>query len=549
MGPHPALLIGEILEQVFAHLRINWEDDRGEESKMQQASLACAARVCTTFYEPAMNTLWWSIPGIQPVLHLLATLSWLSVSQVGGHSGLGLLYTMTDQPKSPRSASWERLCRYAAHTRVIQAASSDISAHPDVYSFLGSSRTPDDQPLFRNLCVMTCHVYSLRSGDVGILRLANPRIDRLRIHFGALKMRGRNWWLVFRAADRPAEGPTLDHLLQDALKPGLVGLVELEVQATHNIPYARDSKTWSCLAQLQSLRKLTLDQACLVKSYTSLQGLASLPVLTELSLYVTSHDRWRRSSYRGFQALERLSLNLYSHTDIDALNLFDSPGLRTLSVSLRQAKQDTIPVILDHVATTYPRIQSITIKDRMGESLDDPSAVPSFEAVFGKLSQRETIEEIVISTAEELYLCTATDIDSDLARLARSWPNLRVFSLTSEPREARITHRALAAFAEHCSNLRALHLRGVDLSGLTEEELRTLPPSTCPLEELGVCTLHDRGDAKRSALFLRTLFPRLDVVKTMAWDCPSCSPSWDKRCTLALKGLLGHPNVPFSHAF
>lgn len=78
-SPHPAILIPEIIEEIFDKLRPHTEEESiyGE----NRLALARAARVCRAFREPATRSLWRAIPGIEPVLHFLVSMSLLSVSR------------------------------------------------------------------------------------------------------------------------------------------------------------------------------------------------------------------------------------------------------------------------------------------------------------------------------------------------------------------------------------------------------------------------------------------------------------------------------------
>lgn len=77
--PHPAILLPDIIEEICAQLISHTEQESvyGE----NRLALARAARVCRAFREPATRSLWRAIPGIEPVLHFLVSMSLLSVSR------------------------------------------------------------------------------------------------------------------------------------------------------------------------------------------------------------------------------------------------------------------------------------------------------------------------------------------------------------------------------------------------------------------------------------------------------------------------------------
>lgn len=78
--PHPAILVPDIIEEIFVHLR-PYSEAEGNSGE-NWAALARAALVCKAFREPATRSLWWAIPGFEPVLQFLAATSLLSMSEI-----------------------------------------------------------------------------------------------------------------------------------------------------------------------------------------------------------------------------------------------------------------------------------------------------------------------------------------------------------------------------------------------------------------------------------------------------------------------------------
>lgn len=65
---HHALLISEILLDIFAHVNTNLDSLSYGEISLTRKSLATLAATCKTFYEPAMDLLWADMHGIVPLL-------------------------------------------------------------------------------------------------------------------------------------------------------------------------------------------------------------------------------------------------------------------------------------------------------------------------------------------------------------------------------------------------------------------------------------------------------------------------------------------------
>jgi hypothetical protein len=61
---HRALLISEILSEVFAHVN----EDLGPRLAGKKPTLEALARTCKAFHEPAMDLLWADLDGITPLL-------------------------------------------------------------------------------------------------------------------------------------------------------------------------------------------------------------------------------------------------------------------------------------------------------------------------------------------------------------------------------------------------------------------------------------------------------------------------------------------------
>ncbi|KAI0629469.1 hypothetical protein C8Q77DRAFT_290125 [Trametes polyzona] len=513
--PHSAILNRDIVEEILVHLRVH-EEVEGTSVGRGWATLASAARVCTAFHEPATKALWWSIPAIEPVLHVLVKASWLSVS--GPNMEMAVKYFIRDETRDIPEDVWRRLRQCTSYTRVILQGSSRVRISPNVYVVLSHKSLKD--PLFPHLRRLTWH--SSTPDHLGLLPLLSPTLQELTFDLGSPHRRSLDWVSILIQNPPPVEDPSTDQLLQTVL-PRITGLTRLEVRVSNDIPHLRDSISWACFAQVNSLRALTLDHRCTLRDVSFLRELALLPNLTELSIHILLDIPSSIAPFDGFCSLQKLSLHVLGQPEVDFLRVFNSPGLHTFWILFLRLRTDTLPATLGHIANAYPGIRSITIKELSVQDRGVPPAPgATFEAAFGKLTRCLSLEEFTLHTYRGAILCTGSD--SHFALLAQSWPALRVFSFLAElSGDSPPTHRTIAAFARHCPQLRVLHLRGVSFRALTKEALRELPPSDHALEELGICAVRGMSNTLRSARFLCRLFLRMRVPVTTRWTCPVCA--------------------------
>ncbi|KAI0645115.1 hypothetical protein C8Q79DRAFT_752829 [Trametes meyenii] len=530
MSPHAALLKLDILEEVFFHLR-----SRSFRERENSAALARAARVCTSFCGPALKALWWGLPGIGPALRLLVHLGLLRNAST---DPLAFRFELDDTQKAGSkgnevvsSDGWKRFLEYTAHTRfVFRGQAYTIS--PAVYIYLGYKS--GGRSLFPNLRDLIW--FSPSANHLELLLLVTPGLPRLEVCW---ENEGRWPPVPPEPWNRGREGPSaLDTLLQTSASR-LSRLETLEVKAlSHRGPLQEQS--WESFAQFHQLRALHIDHSCLVTDTTSLRSLASLSSMSDLRLSVALEVPFPHLDFRGFPSLNTLYVDVSGPMDPRFLNLFDSPGLRSLSLAYLNTPQETISDILNTVATLFPYLRSLSLVTRHGQ----PSVVPResvprpvFETVFGKLlGACAEIEEFTMHLPRGIIVSRAGDAQLEL--LAHSWPKLRTLSLVVTF-SGRITHNSLVTFSRHCPELRTLRLRGVSLLNLTKEKYKvTAPPvpSAHPLEELGVCSARV-GDSKLAALFLCHLFPSLRVPD-VAWVCPGRCDTPTSDCAMAMATVV-----------
>ncbi|KAI0364958.1 hypothetical protein BV20DRAFT_788569 [Pilatotrama ljubarskyi] len=523
--PHPAILTIDILDEIFSHLRCLEADDREN-----RRALFSAARVCTAFCEPAIKSLWWALPGLEPALKLLAIFSLVQRDAALQYLQKSSYFIgVIGQPGGAdiTSENWSRFLQYTIHTRIIHEGPLTHSTNPAVYVYL--SHKNNGRPIFPHLQDLAW--FSDTPDHLGLRLFTSPGLRKLQIIIG----RGDRPMPAMQPGTIPSEAPpsASDTLLQTTL-PHLTGLLELQYRTLSYMSPPREVQTWACIAQMRQLRVLRLDECCAITDPHHLRGLASLPNLVGLQIAVAM-DRPASAGIRGFPALQKLGLSITGMIDPGPalLSTFTSPELHTLVLAYRRAFQDAIPDSLNIVANSFPRIRSLTVKVHSGVNV--AAAIPrTFDAVFGQLTQQCTLmEKFVIDTHRGLIICQGGD--TELEVLAASWPRLRVLSLLATI-SGPITHRSLVALARHCLELRTLHLRNVSFCGLTNCE--AIQPSQHQLQVLGICGASYAASPRCSARFLRHLFPRLQVPED-CWTCPSCGRFQDHdTCARATNAIL-----------
>jgi hypothetical protein len=81
---HRALLVSEILLDIFAHVNTILDPLSFGEISLTRKSLVALATTCGTFYEPAMDLLWADMHGIVPLLGCVTRLHPMIYHHAGG---------------------------------------------------------------------------------------------------------------------------------------------------------------------------------------------------------------------------------------------------------------------------------------------------------------------------------------------------------------------------------------------------------------------------------------------------------------------------------
>ncbi|KAL1945480.1 hypothetical protein VTO73DRAFT_2331 [Trametes versicolor] len=324
---------------------------------------------------------------------------------------------------------------------------------------------------------------------------------------------------VRRIKDRhsaPFEDSRFERTMKDL--PGLLALSIRRFPASW-VP----STTWAQIVQVRRLRSLSVDPLYHpVTEVEFLRKLSKLPALLELRLGV--RPDWEASwdlAFRGFLALQTLTLHLHDNITT-ILPVFASPHLISLSLVMDGKDALVIPGVLNLVAGTYRTLRIVSLEWTCAERTYTTPDVESFDSVFGGILHLKTVEEFSLSTPRQLFVSTGAD--DELARLAKSWPKLRLLSLYTTFLGP-LTHAALLPFARNCPDLHTMHLRSVSFNRLTPEQLAVVPAAHPELRELHICNaLVDFASEALGAQLISRVFPNV------RWHPPAWRSAPNRTC-------------------
>ncbi|OJT06540.1 hypothetical protein TRAPUB_2617 [Trametes pubescens] len=545
MPPHDILATADILHEIFQHLRVTipgaGKDISILEVQENQRTLSRAARVSKAFCDPALRSLWWAIPsGIEPALMLLSAVHVVQTPRF-------ITWAPEDIQALPQydislereisTSDWARFTTYAAYIRFIYNTRTS-ERRPIPHDLLSALRAlSNGKPLFPHLKVYTWDPSTLHHVELSLFVPQGLNSLIVDVPDNDLGLEFRN------NGDSTSFASDLDSATQS-----LRSLLALDFR---KLPGASgDQAVWMLVIQRwRDLQLLSFDFTFPLSDMVLFKKLSQLPALRELVLNiclpseVASHDL----DFRGFPALQTLTLRLHNRFLTSVLPVFASPRLVSLSVESYVRDSAEVASAFNLVAGMYRTLRTVTFRwtcpelPRIAPELDD------FDTVFGSLLHLHTIEEFTLRTPRALFVSTGGD--AELARLAQSWPKLRVLSLYATLRGP-LTHTALLPFAHGCPDLRTLHLRNVVFLHLTAETfaaIATPAPAAHRLQELHICdALVDDASEAPSAELISRLFPSARWYP-LAWSSRSgreCCSHAGFSCNVAMAKLVPHGASP-----
>ncbi|KAI0676320.1 hypothetical protein C8Q78DRAFT_1084638 [Trametes maxima] len=510
---HRALYNADILHEVFQWYDIARYCPSSTLNEKRTQTLACAARVCKAFNEPATRFLWRRLTSVFPIFNLLPSLRRVDVNRrpYASRSSLNI-YVL---PENVPAHEWERMLTYTVHVRSIevsgpQSREDDRLAPRSWLAMHQFARQGRILPNLRNLTwVVECYAPDQ------ILSLISPSVTDL-----CLK------------CDCSAEDPDPASKRQwddnfRGLLPEFFARTPRLARLTVHTGELSPSVILSRIPRLEALQHLALHTEDDADPYepADLQPLADLPALRSLVLPSTPRLPCDGVPHPVLlPRLETLEIHRYSSRAGDVP--LSSTSLHALHIShYGYTDPPSLRQSCAAWASAFPALQSLSLRlDRASgagagpdrpdptstSASQSPSPKPLAQAVAPLLALR-ALASVTFSLGP-LPLAVS---DADLTAFAEAWSALaRLRICEAGPCElaacagCTVGLKGLLALAQHCPHLARLTLPRVVVC---PEELSRLPkgPSTHKLESLEVVGRWATEDGQRQ--IRDRIFPRLSV--------------------------------------
>ncbi|KAJ3004162.1 hypothetical protein NUW54_g4944 [Trametes sanguinea] len=537
-GPHRALLIPDVLHQVFRYFDLtHWQhaEFKKDPSRTENArlrSLAASARVCTLFRDVALPVLWETLSDPAPLLRLLScTMTGtaapnsrvfnLDTSSVPLQEMLRLMfYGSLVRRIEPRVGTHMCDPGSSIHTQVVDPAS---------WAYLHALVGSRPGALLPNL--RTCFVEFRDPPELALLPiLASSTLSSVTLinrGFYGVNPRSRDGW----------QSIVDQQLLEFFFEATNVTSFKLQCQGLHLSPLLVAS-----LIQASSLRSLDL---CFLSP--------SVPLFTADAFV----EAFRLFS--PLECLERFALYHHLASEVSALPSDDPqassmlPHLRELDISpawrarnlcaifqllqsteLRRIMINTLDYmdvssvreVCETTVACFPSLTSFKCHlSHPGEPGADPLPIVPIRKAIAPLLAASSLVTVTISTSGmKLRNPQLRLTDEDFDAIAAFWPRLQdlcLIGLTPEaipgdPTPAGVSIYSLIALATHCPDLQQLELPSLDLRAH-----RLGPVHTYPFLHHTLRSFHCQDllcdDYPFAARVLDRLFPRLDVIPQLVY--------------------------------
>ncbi|KAI0753447.1 hypothetical protein C8Q80DRAFT_1351706 [Daedaleopsis nitida] len=513
------LLCHELLEGIFRQMSTGMvhPDDKPEDIRDRvelRRTLACSARVCQIFYEPALNVLWCALDNLVPLLRLLP-----------GFEKRESTYLLDN---SIADQDWLRLQHHASRIRGL-CHYPCVSLHPSVWLALMARTQSQGIRLLPRLMVLD--VDDMPLSDLGLLSIMlSPSLLELYISFHSDATQTTSLVVVSIDGGQPAES-------QRPLLPPMAGMLLETIAATasdlticymdEHFPAPRQHL--SSLGRLTKLKELKLYDPEMTVDADALRAISSLQQLQTLSIEDLRLDGKPLELEDGYQALH----TLYVHANPDdLLSLVRASRFTALKDVDFMIHCDDGKLPVDHFEHMFALLPITIYKIRLG-FCDGPSTLPPagpLADLLSSLQPLQGIRDLTIDTGARRL----TGCDNELKMLADKWPGIRKFIFADDREHPRAlsdphpTFLGLVDLATRCRSLDTVSMPSIDTAGLPP--LEQLPVLRHPLRWLEFN--HYVGDASAEELAdaLDRMFPSLEFkynVKSLPTPQEGTKP-WHK---------------------
>ncbi|KIK36793.1 hypothetical protein CY34DRAFT_16145 [Suillus luteus UH-Slu-Lm8-n1] len=483
---HRALLISEVLSEIFAHVN----EDLGPRLAGKKPSLEALARTCKAFHEPAMDLLWADLDGITPLLGCVPRLH-------------RLIYPSGSKPLTwDWSEGVEPLSEHEAHRFLDHAArvrSLCISCSEDLH-------------LFAVLPIETCIF---------------PRL--LSLAFLVRRLQHKYLCLFL--------SPTLRRCVLSVINSGLKSLATRCAALEHlslKVPeWARqsaDDRTF--LSDGVRLCKRLVTLSCPPLDWAAWKYLSDLPSLLRVSVREPrSASRWSLDpdivNFAPFLNVTTLSFNVNTATyAITVMQHSEFPSLKEFEMVA-----DVLPC---SEAGQLCRALSQCKAEQTLEHISIASHVPKVQEP--SCNSLTAITQLLCFThlrTVRLNLHYCIHIDNHLLlQVMSNWPHISLLELVDSQMPPEITFRGLFTALRLCPHLHTLRILmdavNIDIDPAAEQFQHTT------LQKLDLIQ-SDVADAEAVARIIFSILPCIDRILTQRdhWDDSLVSQKgWDEvnRC-------------------
>ncbi|OBZ66648.1 hypothetical protein A0H81_13400 [Grifola frondosa] len=487
----------DILNEIFLHLHPGSGEpfeERTEEDNDNSTALATCARVCKSFSEPALDVLWHSLPDCIPLLSILSAFQKIPVAEApsGGEfrfEGSGHVYMLCGEISS---FEWTRFKSYSRRVRILYRY-PDIAIDSLVYQILFVQN--NGQPLLP--LVRELHYQPESHSDMTIPFLGSHSLLTVHVNLYC--------W--------PPSDIRAQNALETIFRNICLAVPHLEQLIFYSSRLSNSAKQKVPTGAFGNLKRLYIST---ISDWEFVRSLAALGQLTYLRAELDFQNTVV-SRCSGFPMLEDLSVSgSLPHITLLLANIYAS-NLRTV---------DSTDTVIAPTVSLQDYILYFTALSTLSRSLCEISLTyypeivitASFQAVVKPLLNLHSLTSITL----HLFGIDVPLAVSDIEVMAKTWPQLAMFSFRGNFRTPSLPVTILIAFAELLPGLKVLTLHQLDVTTIPSGN--SIPILSHGLQKLHIeCYDEEFPNPALLAQFIDSIFPHIATDPP-----PTSADSWEK---------------------
>ncbi|EIW52406.1 uncharacterized protein TRAVEDRAFT_53828 [Trametes versicolor FP-101664 SS1] len=499
MSVHPALLIEDILDEIFYYC-----DFIGHHGMLENATLASLALVCTTFHEPAIRVLWRELRALTPLFRLIPSCH-LQDHDNHANDSQGEVVSYDENNLSDFSLhEWSRLRKYTGYVRLLYTMDYEEMKYLKLTNWPMIRRLSGGEPLLPNVRVIFWQVDE--SIVDGLLAFLSPSIDHLYIrcvHEQPLTAKHElEWaarikiWIDAMTRITPRREFTVLSFDVAQLPPSLFA-IPLSLAAP-NLPRA--------------LQRVKLETDMFPIDLPSLTALASISNVHSLQLCEPnlSWSIWSRPPQApgglpgnvDFPYLQDLPIHNHP-VEGPITSVISSASLRFLHIETWEYQDNaTLCRTSRALAKAFPSLDSIGFVDPRCRTNPPPEPLALLDLLSPFFGHR--VQDVSFASDTVAFAVG----DDDLVALSRAWPMLTQLAIEMAGRAApssdyTVGLRGLLSLATHCASLKSLRFGRIVV---LPEDVAQLPPEP-PNSDLRFLWVKERLSPDDQRLISDRIFP------------------------------------------